>query len=206
MGGALRDRTRYAVLLTVLDGIAYPAQMAEQLGLSRAGVSKHLTYLRGCGLLVRTRGDEPGTSSPTQRWSSRVTTTAWPAGAAHVPETPAAALAADWPPAFGIDVGVLFLWLVGGLLSARLALLADPATSLPAFGARSSSCSLWRGPPTRQPRNAHSGVRGSRCWSPASTPPCCWPSEPGSRSWRCDGWGSPTSWPARSWSWPCSVA
>lgn len=54
IGKALGDPTRCAVLLAVLDGVAYPAQMAEHLGLSRASVSNHLTCLRGCGLVVRT--------------------------------------------------------------------------------------------------------------------------------------------------------
>ena len=54
VGRALGDRTRCAVLLAVLDGVVYPAQIAAHLRLSRAGVSNHLTCLRGCGLVVRT--------------------------------------------------------------------------------------------------------------------------------------------------------
>ncbi|MCK7642689.1 metalloregulator ArsR/SmtB family transcription factor [Corynebacterium sp. CCM 8835] len=53
LGRALADPTRCRLLLAILDGNHYPAQLAEQLGLSRANVSNHLACLRDCGL-VRT--------------------------------------------------------------------------------------------------------------------------------------------------------
>lgn len=54
LGRALADPTRCRLLLTLLDGPAYPGQLAETLGLSRPNVSNHLTCLRGCGLVVGT--------------------------------------------------------------------------------------------------------------------------------------------------------
>ncbi len=52
LGRALVDPTRCRLLVALLDGPAYPAQMAQALGLSRSNVSNHLTCLRGCGLVV----------------------------------------------------------------------------------------------------------------------------------------------------------
>ncbi len=52
LGRALADPTRCRLLVALLDGPAYPAQMAQALGLSRSNVSNHLTCLRGCGLVV----------------------------------------------------------------------------------------------------------------------------------------------------------
>lgn len=52
VGRALADPTRCRILLALLAGPAYPADVAEQLGLTRANVSNHLGCLRGCGLLV----------------------------------------------------------------------------------------------------------------------------------------------------------
>jgi len=40
------------VLLTLRDGPAYPAELAESLGVSRQVMSNHLACLRGCGLVV----------------------------------------------------------------------------------------------------------------------------------------------------------
>jgi DNA-binding transcriptional ArsR family regulator len=54
LGRALADPTRCRILLTLLDGPAYPAQLADGLGLSRPNTSNHLTCLRGCGLVVAT--------------------------------------------------------------------------------------------------------------------------------------------------------
>lgn len=54
VGRALADPTRCQVLLTLLDGPAYPAELAESMGLTRANVSNHLSCLRGCGLIVGT--------------------------------------------------------------------------------------------------------------------------------------------------------
>ncbi|SFT32408.1 DNA-binding transcriptional regulator, ArsR family [Actinopolyspora lacussalsi subsp. righensis] len=54
LGRALADPTRCRILVRLLDGAHYPAQLAEQLGLSRSNVSNHLACLRGCGLVVAT--------------------------------------------------------------------------------------------------------------------------------------------------------
>lgn len=53
VGTALADDTRRRLLLALLQGPAYPADLAERLGLTRGNVSNHLGCLRGCGL-VRT--------------------------------------------------------------------------------------------------------------------------------------------------------
>ena len=54
LGRALSDPTRCRLLLALLEGPGYPAQLAEALGLSRANVSNHLACLRGCGLIFST--------------------------------------------------------------------------------------------------------------------------------------------------------
>jgi DNA-binding transcriptional ArsR family regulator len=54
LGKALADPTRCRILVALLDGHGYPAQLAEQLGLTRSNVSNHLSCLRGCGLVVAT--------------------------------------------------------------------------------------------------------------------------------------------------------
>lgn len=54
LGRALADPTRCRLLLALLDAPAYPAQLAEGLGLTRSNVSNHLACLRGCGLVVAT--------------------------------------------------------------------------------------------------------------------------------------------------------
>lgn len=51
-GHALSDPTRTRVLLTLRDGPAYPADLADRLGVSRQSLSNHLACLRGCGLVV----------------------------------------------------------------------------------------------------------------------------------------------------------
>lgn len=51
-GHALSDPTRCRLLLALRDGCAYPADLAEALGVSRTNVSNHLACLRGCGLVV----------------------------------------------------------------------------------------------------------------------------------------------------------
>ena len=53
VGKALADDTRRQLLQALLNGPAYPADLAESLGLTRGNVSNHLSCLRGCGL-VRT--------------------------------------------------------------------------------------------------------------------------------------------------------
>lgn len=52
LGRAMADPTRSRILLALLDGPGYPARLAEELGLTRANVSNHLTCLRGCGIVV----------------------------------------------------------------------------------------------------------------------------------------------------------
>lgn len=52
LGKALADPTRCRILVALLDGPGYPAQLAEKLGLTRSNVSNHLSCLRGCGLVV----------------------------------------------------------------------------------------------------------------------------------------------------------
>lgn len=51
-GAALSDPTRARVMLALREGPAYPAVLAEHLGVSRQSLSNHLTCLRGCGLVV----------------------------------------------------------------------------------------------------------------------------------------------------------
>ncbi|WP_194829971.1 helix-turn-helix transcriptional regulator [Nocardia sp. XZ_19_231] len=51
-GHALSDTTRTKVLLELRDGPAYPAKLADKLGVSRQILSNHLACLRGCGLVV----------------------------------------------------------------------------------------------------------------------------------------------------------
>jgi len=51
-GGALSDPTRARVLLALREAPAYPADLADLLGVSRQSLSNHLTCLRGCGLVV----------------------------------------------------------------------------------------------------------------------------------------------------------
>ncbi len=55
VGAALADATRRRILIRLLDGPAYPAELAEALGASRSNVSNHLTCLRGCGLVSSVR-------------------------------------------------------------------------------------------------------------------------------------------------------
>lgn len=51
-GHALSDPTRSRILLALREGPAYPAELAETLGVSRTNLSNHLACLRGCGLVV----------------------------------------------------------------------------------------------------------------------------------------------------------
>jgi DNA-binding transcriptional ArsR family regulator len=51
-GHALSDATRARLLLALRDGPAYPADLADHLGVSRTNLSNHLACLRGCGLVV----------------------------------------------------------------------------------------------------------------------------------------------------------
>jgi DNA-binding transcriptional ArsR family regulator len=52
VGRALADTNRRRILLALTEAAAYPAQLADRLGLSRSNVSNHLACLRGCGLVV----------------------------------------------------------------------------------------------------------------------------------------------------------
>ena len=52
IGRALADPTRSRILLQLLDGPGYPAQLARDLELTRTNVSNHLACLRGCGVVV----------------------------------------------------------------------------------------------------------------------------------------------------------
>jgi DNA-binding transcriptional ArsR family regulator len=54
LGRALADPTRCRLLLALIDGPRYPAQLAEELHLTRSNVSNHLSCLRGCGLVSAT--------------------------------------------------------------------------------------------------------------------------------------------------------
>ena len=54
VGTALADPTRRRVLVHLIDGPGYPAEMAEDFGTSRANLSNHLTCLRECGLVTAT--------------------------------------------------------------------------------------------------------------------------------------------------------
>jgi DNA-binding transcriptional ArsR family regulator len=52
LGRAMADPTRSRILISLLDAPGYPAQLADELELTRSNVSNHLTCLRGCGLVV----------------------------------------------------------------------------------------------------------------------------------------------------------
>lgn len=54
VGTALADPTRRRVLVQLIDGPGYPAEMAEEFGTTRANLSNHLTCLRECGLVTAT--------------------------------------------------------------------------------------------------------------------------------------------------------
>lgn len=54
LGRALADPTRCRILVALLEGPDYPAQLAKRLGLTRSNASNHLSCLRGCGLVVAT--------------------------------------------------------------------------------------------------------------------------------------------------------
>ena len=54
LGRAMADPTRSRILLSLLDGPGYPAELSRDLELTRTNVSNHLTCLRGCGLVVAT--------------------------------------------------------------------------------------------------------------------------------------------------------
>ena len=51
VGKVLADPTRRRLLLQLVQGPAFPSDLADGLHLTRANVSNHLTCLRGCGLV-----------------------------------------------------------------------------------------------------------------------------------------------------------
>lgn len=51
-GRALADPIRCRVLLALRDAPAYPADLADAIGVSRTRLSNHLACLRDCGLVV----------------------------------------------------------------------------------------------------------------------------------------------------------
>lgn len=51
VGTALADPTRRRLLLSLVEGPAFPSDLADRLGLTRGNVSNHLACLRGCGLV-----------------------------------------------------------------------------------------------------------------------------------------------------------
>ena len=51
-GYALSDPTRAEILMGLAKAPQYPADLAEQLGVSRQSISNHLSCLRECGLAV----------------------------------------------------------------------------------------------------------------------------------------------------------
>jgi DNA-binding transcriptional ArsR family regulator len=55
VGTALADPTRRRILLHLLDGPQYPADLADALNAGRSNISNHLACLRGCGLVQTTR-------------------------------------------------------------------------------------------------------------------------------------------------------
>lgn len=55
IGAALADTTRRRILIRLIEGPAYPAELAEALDASRSNVSNHLACLRGCGLVSTVR-------------------------------------------------------------------------------------------------------------------------------------------------------
>jgi DNA-binding transcriptional ArsR family regulator len=51
-GRALADPIRCRILLSLREAPAYPADLADSLGISRTRLSNHLACLRNCGLVV----------------------------------------------------------------------------------------------------------------------------------------------------------
>ncbi|MFD4559707.1 ArsR/SmtB family transcription factor [Streptomyces sp. NPDC058469] len=51
-GRALADPIRCRLLLALREAPAHPADLADQLGISRTRLSNHLACLRDCGLVV----------------------------------------------------------------------------------------------------------------------------------------------------------
>ncbi len=54
VGKALADETRRRILVALLDGPSFSGDLADELELTKANVSNHLTCLRGCRLVTAT--------------------------------------------------------------------------------------------------------------------------------------------------------
>lgn len=54
IGTALADPTRRRILVELLHGPGYPAELADHLDATRANLSNHLACLRRCGLVTAT--------------------------------------------------------------------------------------------------------------------------------------------------------
>jgi DNA-binding transcriptional ArsR family regulator len=54
IGTALADSTRRRMIVQLLAGPAYPGELADSFGTTRANLSNHFTCLRGCGLVAAT--------------------------------------------------------------------------------------------------------------------------------------------------------
>ncbi|MBI3257414.1 MAG: helix-turn-helix transcriptional regulator [Actinobacteria bacterium] len=54
IGTALADPRRRRILVELLRGPGYPAELADQLDTTRANLSNHLACLRRCGLVTAT--------------------------------------------------------------------------------------------------------------------------------------------------------
>lgn len=52
LGRAMADPTRSRILVSLLEGPGYPAELARELNLTRSNVSNHLSCLRGCGIVA----------------------------------------------------------------------------------------------------------------------------------------------------------
>lgn len=55
VGTAMADGVRRRILVQLLDGPSYPADLADAMGEGRTNISNHLACLRGCGLVRATR-------------------------------------------------------------------------------------------------------------------------------------------------------
>jgi ArsR family transcriptional regulator, cadmium/lead-responsive transcriptional repressor len=55
VGTAMADSVRRRILVRLLEGPSYPADLADDFSESRANISNHLACLRGCGLVKATR-------------------------------------------------------------------------------------------------------------------------------------------------------
>ena len=80
VGTALADPTRRRLLLALVEGPAFPSDLAHRLELTRGNVSNHLACLRGCGLVstvpvgrwVRYELADPGLAQALARLASLV--------------------------------------------------------------------------------------------------------------------------------------